>query len=117
MAGSASRRHRAGAARFAGRADASASVPDALYGVSVRAAVAVPINNALSSAFDVSPVKRRYVERYVYPFVYLNHQQLRRYDIDPRKARRMAGEAAVRLAPGVAAYYTADGECSRSGEW
>src|SRR6185436_20749706 len=61
--------------------------------------------------------KNRYVERYVYPFVYLNHAQLRRYDIDPARARRAAGEAALRHAPGVAAYYTADGACSRSGEW
>jgi hypothetical protein len=81
------------------------------------ASVAVAIDDALSAAFDVSSVKNRYVERYVYPFVYLNHAQLRRYDIDLRKARRMAGEAALRSAPGVEAYYTADGECSRSGEW
>jgi len=47
----------------------------------------------------------------------LNHAQLRRYGIDPRQARRTAGEAALRLAPGAAAYYTADGECSRTGEW
>ena len=80
-------------------------------------AVAIAINDALSAAFDVSSVKNRYVERYVYPLVYLNHTQLSRYDLDPRKARRMAGEAALRLAPGVAAYYTADGECSRTGEW
>jgi len=37
--------------------------------------------------------------------------------VDPRAARSMAGEAALRLAPGVAAYYTADRDCSRSGEW
>jgi hypothetical protein len=80
-------------------------------------AVAQAIDSALSSAFDVSPVKNRYVERYVYPFVYLNHKQLRRYGIDPQKARRLAGEAALRQAPGVAAYYTADGDCSQSGEW
>ena len=59
----------------------------------------------------------RYVGRYVYPFVYLDHAQLRRYDIDPARARRAAGEAALRHAPGVAAYYTADAACSRSGEW
>jgi Type I phosphodiesterase / nucleotide pyrophosphatase len=81
------------------------------------AAVATAIDKALSAAFDVSSEKNRYVERYVYPFVYLNHEQLRRYEIDPEKARRMAGEAALRNAPGVAAYYTADGQCSRSGEW
>src|SRR5262249_30421987 len=81
------------------------------------ASVALAIDGALSSAFDVSSKKNRYVERYVYPFVYLDHTQLRRYDIEPRKARRLAGEAALRHAPGVAAFFTADGECSRSGEW
>jgi hypothetical protein len=81
------------------------------------AAVAQAIDQALSDANDVPSAKNRYVERYVYPFVYLNHRQLSRYDIDPRTARRIAGEAALRQAPGVAAYYTADGDCSRSGEW
>jgi arylsulfatase A-like enzyme len=81
------------------------------------ASVALAIDKALSDAFDTSSSKNRYVERYLYPFLYLNHAQLRRNEIDPRKARRMAGEAALRHAPGVAAYYTADGDCSRSGEW
>ena len=81
------------------------------------ASVAQAIDRALSDAFDVPSARNRYVERYVYPFVYLNHSQLSRYDVDPRAARRMAGEAALRQAPGVAAYYTADGDCSRSGEW
>ncbi len=81
------------------------------------AAVAQAIDKALSNAYDVSSVKNRYVERYVYPFVYLNRSQLRRYGIDLRAARRAAGEAALRFAPGVAAYYTANGDCSRSGEW
>jgi hypothetical protein len=79
--------------------------------------VAQAIEQALSDAYDVPSAKNRYVERYVYPFVYLNHGQLSRYDVDLRAARRMAGEAALRQAPGVAAYYTADGDCSRSGEW
>jgi predicted AlkP superfamily pyrophosphatase or phosphodiesterase len=81
------------------------------------ASVAQVIDQALSDAYDVPSAKNRYVERYVYPFVYLNHNQLSRYDVDLRAARRLAGEAAVRLAPGVAAYYTADGDCSMSGDW
>jgi hypothetical protein len=81
------------------------------------ASVAKAIDQALSDAYDVPSAKNRYVERYVYPFVYLNHRQLARYDVDLRAARRLAGEAALRQAPGVAAYYTADGDCSRSGEW
>jgi len=78
--------------------------------------VARTINQALSDFYDVSPVKNRYVERYVYPFLYLRHSQLNRYGIDPRQARRKAAEAALQV-PGVAAWYTADGECSRAGAW
>jgi hypothetical protein len=81
------------------------------------ASVAAVVDKALSSAFDVANFKDHYVERYVYPFLYLNHEKLRLHGIDPVKARRVAGEAALRSAPGVAAFYTADGQCSRSGEW
>jgi hypothetical protein len=81
------------------------------------AAVAQAVDLALSAAYDVSSVKNRYVERFVYPFLYLNHRQLQRYDIDPRRARRTAAEAALQSGLGVAAYYTADGDCSMSGEW
>ena len=81
------------------------------------AAVAQAVDLALSAAYDVSKVKNRYVERFVYPFLYLNRSQLQRYDIDPRQARRKAGEAALQAGLGVAAYYTADGICSMSGEW
>jgi hypothetical protein len=81
------------------------------------ASVAQVIDQALSDAYDVPSARNRYVERYVYPFLYLNHSQLSRYDIDLRAARRTAGEAALRQAPGVVAYYTADGDCSRSGVW
>ena len=49
--------------------------------------------------------------RYVYPFLYLNHEQLRRSASIRDKARRAAGEAVLRSVPGVAGYYTADGEC------
>jgi hypothetical protein len=50
------------------------------------------------------------VERYVYPFLYL------RAGPRHRDGRVAAGRAALRV-PGVAGYYTADGECSHSGEW
>ena len=79
------------------------------------AAVAKAVDDALSAAFDVSNFKNHYVERYLYPFLYLNHAQLRLHGIDPAKARRVAGEAALRSVPGVAAFYTADGQSSRSG--
>ena len=80
-------------------------------------AVAKTIDDALSAALDVANFKNHYVERYLYPFLYLNHAQLRLHGIDPAKARRVAGEAALRSVPGVAAFYTADGQSSRSGEW
>ncbi len=79
-------------------------------------AVARQIDQALSARFDVSSIKNRYVERYVYPFLHLRHEQLRRYGIAPRDARRAAGEEALRV-PGVAAFFTADGECSRGSDW
>jgi arylsulfatase A-like enzyme len=82
-------------------------------GVSVARAA----GQALSSAYDVSAVKRRYVTRYVYPFLYLNHVELSRMGAGLREARRLAGDAALRQVPGVAAYYTRDGDCSTSGLW
>ncbi|MGH9657487.1 MAG: hypothetical protein ACRD96_03025, partial [Bryobacteraceae bacterium] len=79
-------------------------------------ALARSIDAALSARYDVSSVKNRYVERYVYPFLYLRHEQLRRYGIDPREARLAAGQAALRF-DGVAAWYTADGDSTRTGAW
>jgi hypothetical protein len=76
------------------------------------ARVAKAISDGLSSAFGTPDL----VERYVYPFLYLNHRELRRNGIDTARARTAAGEAALRSA-GVAAFYTADGRASRSGEW
>ncbi len=78
--------------------------------------VAQAIDRALSDQFDGAGVKNRYVERYMYPFLYLRHEQLRRAKVNPREARSLAGQAALRV-PGVSAYYTADGECSRAGSW
>lgn len=78
--------------------------------------IARVIDGALSEAYDASSVKNRYVDRYLYPFLYLRQAQLRRYGIPLRQARRAAGEAALRI-QGVSAYYTADGDCSVAGEW
>jgi arylsulfatase A-like enzyme len=79
--------------------------------------VARAIDRALGEAFDpTGPARNRYVERYVYPFVYLRHQTLRARGVSPREARLAAGAAALRV-PGVAAYYTSDGDCSRSDGW
>ena len=88
-----------------------------------RASLAIPgetvartINQVLSNHYDLGPRKRVYVERYLYPFLYLQHDALRRSYIDVREARALAGQAALTV-PGVAGYYTADGDSSHSGDW
>jgi hypothetical protein len=52
------------------------------------------------------------VEKYVYPFLYLNTDGFR----DPEPIRQFAARAAMKH-PAVAAYYTAGGGCSIHGEW
>ena len=74
------------------------------------------LNRALSEWFDKGAAKNAYVDKYVYPFLYLKLDALRKQSIGPRAARKLAGEAALRV-PGVAGYYTADGDCSHTGEW
>lgn len=78
--------------------------------------VAQAINQALSAHFDLSNRMKLYVERYVYPFLYLRIDQLERYEVDLRRARDAAGTAALRL-PGIAGYFTADGDSSYYGAW
>jgi len=78
--------------------------------------VARSINQALSSRFDVVGRKKSYVERYLYPFLYLRSDEMRKAFIDMREARVAAGRAALNI-PGIAGYYTADGDSSHSGEW
>jgi hypothetical protein len=74
------------------------------------------IGKALSDWIDKGAVKNAYVDKYVYPFLYLKLEALRKQNTPLRDARKLAGETALRL-PGVAGYYTADGDCSHSGEW
>jgi hypothetical protein len=78
--------------------------------------VARAIGQALSARIDKPPAKNAYVDKYVYPFLYLKLDTLLKQNAPLRDARRLAGEAALRL-PGVAGYYTADGDCSHAGEW
>jgi Type I phosphodiesterase / nucleotide pyrophosphatase len=89
----------------------------------LRASMAVPgealartVDAELSRQLDYGGVRNRYVERYLYPFLYLRPEPLRRGDLDARAIRRMAGEAALAV-PGVTGYYTANGDCSHSGDW
>ena len=78
--------------------------------------VAHTMNQALSGRYDLKAHKNNYVERYLYPFVYLHLNELRKAYIDPREARAVAGEAALTV-PGVTGFYTLDGDCSHSGDW
>jgi len=52
------------------------------------------------------------IERYVYPFLYLRIPA----NLDRRQVRAAAAQAALQV-PGVAGYFTADGDCSHGGEW
>ncbi len=79
-------------------------------------AVARTINQALSARYDIRDRKSLYVERYLYPFLYLRLDALQKAYIDLREARVAAGQAALAI-PGVVGYYTADGDCSHSGDW
>jgi hypothetical protein len=78
--------------------------------------VARAIGQALSARIDKPPAKNVYVDKYVYPFLYLKLEALQKQNTPLRGARKLAGEAALRV-PGVAGYYTADGDCSHAGEW
>lgn len=74
------------------------------------------VNKALAEWIDKGSAKNAYIDKYVYPFLYLKLDALRRQNVTLRGVRKLAGEAALRH-PGVAGYYTADGDCSHSGEW
>ena len=78
--------------------------------------LAQAVSGGLSEWIDKGTVKNVYVEKYVYPFLYLKLEALRKQNVAPRNARQLAAELACRY-PGVAGYYTADGECSHAGEW
>jgi hypothetical protein len=53
-----------------------------------------------------------HVEKYIYPFLYLDTSGFR----DPEELRAAAGRAALKAAP-VAGYYTAGGACSVHDDW
>lgn len=74
------------------------------------------LNGALSAKYDIGSIRNRYVERFLYPFVYLSRPESRRHDLELSQLRAAAGEAALGL-PGVAGYYTGDGNSSFRGEW
>lgn len=78
--------------------------------------IARAISKAISDSIDRGTVKTTYVDKYVYPFLYLKLEALQKQNAPARAVRKLAGEAALRLR-GVSGYYTADGDCSHTGEW
>ena len=68
------------------------------------------VAQAVDDALRTGGVGR--VEKYVYPFLYLDTSGFR----DPEEARRAAARAAMGL-PAVAGYYTAAGACSVHDDW
>jgi predicted AlkP superfamily pyrophosphatase or phosphodiesterase len=78
--------------------------------------VARAISQALSARYDLKGRRSQYVERYLYPFLYLRLAELQRDYIDLREARVLAGQAALGVR-GVTGFYTVDGDCSHSGDW
>lgn len=77
-------------------------------------ALARAIDQALTERFDTPPARTYWVEKYVYPFLYLQADALRKGNA--REIRDAAGRAAL-AQPAVAGYYTADGDSSHRGDW
>ncbi len=60
------------------------------------------INHVLVQQFGAE----NWVASYIFPLVFLNHDAIRKKNLDPNKVAKAAGEAALEI-PGIAAYYTA----------
>ena len=86
----------------------AADAPDAGRRVN-GGALAGAIEAHLAARFG--PTSGRRIETYIYPFVYLKNR-----DRVTREMRVAAGNAALQSGP-VQAYFTADGDCSHTGEW
>lgn len=77
-------------------------------------ALARAIDRALSARYDTPPARTPFVERYIYPFLYLRPEAFK--GRDPRELRLAAGRAALEH-PAVAGFYTSDGDSSHTGRW
>jgi hypothetical protein len=77
-------------------------------------ALARSVDRALAERYDTPVSKAIYVERYIYPFLYLRRETFR--NRNPREMRDAAGRAAMANSA-VAGFYTADGDCSHPGDW
>ena len=80
------------------------------------AEIANAAQKRLSDTFDTGPIRRNYVQAWLYPFLYLNRKSLREANGDLADARRIAAQAGLDTGK-LAGYYTADGDCSYSGPW
>lgn len=78
--------------------------------------IAQRIDHALSAAFDTLPARNRWVERYLYPNLWLRRETLRRTSAPYADILRVAAATALAI-PGVAAWFTSTGLCSRGGDW
>jgi hypothetical protein len=76
--------------------------------------IVASVENALAAEFGKGNASYRFVEAYVYPFLYLRTEHLTPGEL-PR-ARRIAGNAAV-AGGRVSTFVTADGYCPTFGEW
>ncbi len=74
-------------------------------------ALARAIDRALAERLDTAAARTAHVEKYVYPFLYLQAPAR-----TTREIRLAAGRAALAM-PQVAGFFTADGDCSHYGAW
>jgi len=91
----------------------AADMPNADSRVS-SAEIAGVVEKALAAEYGKGKTGIKFVEAYVYPFLYLRTGRIPNSEL-PR-AREIAGRAAMEAGK-VASYLTADGMCSHSGDW
>jgi hypothetical protein len=94
-------------------AHGAAAEPSAAYRLS-PGEIVESVEKALTEEFGKGKTGFRFVEAYVYPFLYLRPNHLNPADL-PR-ARQIAGAAAVATGR-ISGFVTADGYCSQFGEW
>ncbi len=74
-------------------------------------ALARAIDKALAERLDTAAARTSHVEKYVYPFLYLQAPAR-----TSREIRLAAGRTALAM-PQVAGFFTAEGDCSHYGAW
>jgi predicted AlkP superfamily pyrophosphatase or phosphodiesterase len=76
--------------------------------------IAAAVEKALAAQFAKGRSGIRFVEAFIYPFLYLRTARINAADL-PR-ARELAARTAMATGH-VASFYTSDGVCSHSGDW